>query len=127
MLVRNLHAKGTQRVRFLGTQRVQYRFEHRVACADANPYLVLASVLAGVHHGISKQLDPGAPSFGDACQQIDPDFPAEWSTAIDRMAGSDLLKQYLGERYVEAYAEAKRLERAAFLAQIPKEEFDWYL
>jgi glutamine synthetase len=114
-------------VRIPAGSETNRRFEHRVACADANPYLVLASVLAGVHHGISKQLDPGAPSFGDACQQIDPDFPTEWSTAIDRMAGSDLLKQYLGERYVEAYAEAKRLERAAFRAQIPKEEFDWYL
>jgi len=103
------------------------RFEHRVACADANAYLVLASVLAGVYHGISNQLDPGAPSFGDACQEIDPEFPSEWSLAIDRFRKSDLLKQYLGERYVEAYAEAKRLERAAYLARIPKEEFEWYL
>jgi glutamine synthetase len=103
------------------------RFEHRIACADANPYLVLASVLAGVHHGISNQLDPGPPSSGDACQQVDPELPDEWSSAIERFSASDLLKRYLGERYVEAYAEAKRLERRAYLAQIPKEEFDWYL
>ena len=79
------------------------------------------------HHGIERQLDPGPPSFGDACQQIDPDFPSEWGIAIDRFPASDLLKRYLGARYVEAYAECKRLERAAYLAQVPKEEFDWYL
>jgi glutamine synthetase len=29
------------------------RIEHRVAGADANPYLALAVVLAGIHHGLS--------------------------------------------------------------------------
>ena len=28
------------------------RIEHRVAGADASPYLVLAAVLAGIHHGL---------------------------------------------------------------------------
>jgi glutamine synthetase len=103
------------------------RFEHRAACADANPYLVLASVLAGVHHGIVNQLDPGAPSFGNACQEVDPDFPGEWLEAIGRFRDSVLLKDYLGADYVETYAEAKRLERVTYLEQVPKEEFEWYL
>jgi glutamine synthetase len=103
------------------------RFEHRAACADANPYLVLATVLAGVHHGIVNQLDPGAPSFGNACQEVDPDFPGEWLEAIGRFRESALLKEYLGEDYVETYAEAKRLERVSYLEQVPKEEFEWYL
>ena len=90
-------------------------------------YLVLASVLAGVHHGISNQLDPGPPSFGNACQELDPDFPSEWPEAIERLRSSELLKQYLGGDYVQTYAEAKRLERLAYMEQVPKEEFDWYL
>jgi glutamine synthetase len=103
------------------------RFEHRAACADANPYLVLASVLAGVHHGIVNQLDPGPPSFGNACQEIDPDFPGEWLEAIARVRDSELLKQYWGTQYVETYAETKRLERQTYLDEVPKQEFDWYL
>lgn len=103
------------------------RFEHRAACADANPYLVLATVLAGVHHGISEQLDPGPPVTGNACQERDPTFPREWPHALDRLADSALLKRYLGEAYVAAYTETKRLEREAYLQRIPKLEFDHYL
>ncbi len=33
------------------------RVEHRVAGADANPYLVVAVVLAGLHHGLGAKLD----------------------------------------------------------------------
>jgi glutamine synthetase len=103
------------------------RFEHRAACADANPYLVLASILAGVHHGISDQLDPGPPVTANACQERDPAFPREWREALDRMASSALLGRYLGDTYVAAYVEAKRLEREAYLQRIPKQEFDQYL
>jgi len=51
------------------------RVEYRVAAADANPYLVLASVLAGVHHGIVNKVDSGAPSEGNACDVCDPELP----------------------------------------------------
>src|SRR3990172_4619696 len=35
------------------------RIEHRVAGADANPYLVMAAVLAGIHHGLVHRCQPG--------------------------------------------------------------------
>src|SRR3546814_14689342 len=34
--------------------------EHRACGADANPYLAVAAVLAGIHHGIANKSDPGA-------------------------------------------------------------------
>ena len=42
------------------------RVEHRVAGADANPYLLAAAVLAGMHHGLTQRLDPGPPLAGNA-------------------------------------------------------------
>ncbi len=39
--------------------------EHRMAGADANPYLALAALLAGVHHGIRHAIDPGPATQGD--------------------------------------------------------------
>ena len=39
--------------------------EHRVAGADANPYLVAALVLGGMLHGIERELDPGPPVAGN--------------------------------------------------------------
>ncbi len=44
------------------------RIEHRVSGADSNPYLVLAAILAGVHHGLDKKLDPG-PAFVGQCKR----------------------------------------------------------
>ena len=35
------------------------RIEHRSSGADANPYLVTAAVLAGVHFGLKNRCDPG--------------------------------------------------------------------
>ena len=34
------------------------RVEHRVAGADANPYLLTAAILAGMHHGITHRHQP---------------------------------------------------------------------
>ena len=35
------------------------RIEHRPGGADGNPYLVMAAMLAGIHHGITKRCEPG--------------------------------------------------------------------
>ena len=40
------------------------RIEHRVAGADANPYLVVAAVLAGIEHGIATKSDAAAHDRG---------------------------------------------------------------
>ncbi|MGH6885685.1 MAG: glutamine synthetase family protein, partial [Geminicoccales bacterium] len=42
------------------------RLEHRVAGADANPYLVAAAMLAGMLHGVEGRLVPPAPLAGNA-------------------------------------------------------------
>ena len=35
------------------------RVEHRPGGSDGNPYLVMAAILAGIHHGITNRCDPG--------------------------------------------------------------------
>src|SRR5665213_304785 len=52
------------------------RVEHRVAGADANPYIALAAVLAGVHHGLTAKLDPGAPALGNVSREPDTALPS---------------------------------------------------
>ena len=42
------------------------RIEHRVAGADANPYLVIASILAGMRHGMTNSIDPGPAVEGNS-------------------------------------------------------------
>lgn len=37
------------------------RLEQRVASADANPCLVIAAILASIHHRLANKVDPGSP------------------------------------------------------------------
>ena len=41
------------------------RIEHRPAGVDANPYLVAATVLAGIRHGLAHKIDPGPETTGN--------------------------------------------------------------
>ena len=103
------------------------RIEHRVAGADANPYLVMAAMLAGVHHGLVNQLTPTPPSTGNAGEEADPKMPLRLWTALDRLEASTLMADYLGADYPAAYAAIKRSEFEAFMADVLPREHDWYL
>lgn len=103
------------------------RIEHRIAGAEANPYLVMAAVLAGVHHGLTQDLSPTPPSDGNAGAEADPDLPLRLWSALDRLEGSAFWADWLGPRYPAAYAAIKRAELDAFLAEVLPREHDWYL
>jgi glutamine synthetase len=103
------------------------RFEHRVAGADANPYLVLAVLLAGIHHGLTERVDPGPPWSGSACEEVDKNIPFDLPSALACLGGSDILKSYLGETYVKLYCATKEAEYASFLDHISPREYQWYL
>lgn len=103
------------------------RIEHRVAGADANPYLVLAAVLAGIHHGLTVACDPGPPARGNAGAASDPDLPLAIDAALDALAGARILPDYLGAEYLALYIAAKRAELAKFRRHISPLEYEWYL
>ena len=103
------------------------RIEHRAAGAEANPYLVMAAVLAAAHHGLSKGLQPTAIGTGNVGEEADPALPLALWQALDRMAGADILPEYLGAEYVDAYVHVKRSEMEAFFADILPREYEWYL
>ena len=103
------------------------RFEHRIAAANANPYLVLAAVLAGAAHGIEQRIDPGPAAVGNAGREADPGIPRRWEVALARMQGSAVLRDYLGADYVELYCATKRAEQEAFERHIGPREYQWYL
>ncbi len=102
--------------------------EHRVAGADANPYLVLAAVLAGMHHGIVNRLDPGPPLTGNAyARPAASPLPLDWLRALDAFAASGLLKDYFGARFCDVFLAIKRAEAERFSAQVSDVDYAWYL
>ena len=102
------------------------RIEHRIAGADANPYLVLAAILAGIHHGIATSADPGEPRQGNVVLE-DAGHQLRSLDGARPLARSELLGRYIDPGYLQVYAEVKRGERARFLDHIARREYDWYL
>ena len=103
------------------------RIEHRVAGADANPYLAVAAVLAGIHHGLTHRIDPGPPVAADGSGATGERLPSDWAYAIERCDRSAVLRDYLGDGVVGAFAAIKRAEAARFNAVVPALDYDWLL
>ena len=103
------------------------RIEHRCAGADANPYLVLAAVLAGAHHGIVKKIDPGPPAVGNVSHEPDRALPFSLEDALKRLENAPILADYFGAEAISFYRETKAIELARFKKLISAEEHSWYL
>jgi glutamine synthetase len=103
------------------------RVEHRVAGADANPYLLAAMVLGGMLHGIENRLDPGPVLAGNAYRDTRPTIPLSWPEAIAAFERSDFARQCLGERFANLYALTRRGEMQGFNSYVSPLEFSWYL
>jgi glutamine synthetase len=104
--------------------------EHRVAGADANPYLALAALLAGVHHGISGKIDPGPPVVGDGYAEAARSqlrLPSNWFAAVAAFEASAVMRDYLGARFVEMFASVKKTEQDRFFGHVTSLDYDWYL
>ncbi|MBL8271430.1 glutamine synthetase family protein, partial [Steroidobacter sp.] len=102
--------------------------EHRVSGADANPYLVAATVLAGVHAGISAELDPGPPITGNGYESgIAASLPRDWLGAIRAAESSAFLREALGEQFLKAFVAIKTQEWDKYHALVPATDHDWYL
>ncbi len=103
------------------------RIEHRVAGSDANPYLVLAAMLAGVLHGLEQRQDPGPPVVGNAYAQSPVMLPLTWEAALDAFRAGQRLPDWFGERFCRLFAAVRQGERDRFHARITPTEYEWYL
>lgn len=101
------------------------RVEHRIAGADANPYLVAAAVVAGILHGLTRRLEPAEPSLAEAGRG--PPFPRTWPDALDAFEGSAFVKAAFGVPFAQIFAAIKRQEIAALGARVTDVEHALYL
>jgi glutamine synthetase len=105
------------------------RIEHRPAGVDANPYLVAATVLAGIRHGLAQQIDPGPETTGNGYQDgaDAPAIPVDWRSAIEAARGSAFLKAALGEDMHRTFVAIKAAEYARVARTVSEVDFDLYL
>lgn len=102
------------------------RIEHRVAGADANPYLVVAGILAGIHHGIAGKIDPGPEAKGNAEELEGPALPIAWVNALATFKASPVARDYLGADVQDVYYRLKTTERVAFERIVTSLDYAWY-
>ena len=103
------------------------RIEHRVAGAEANAYLVLASILSGIEDGLINKIKATDPREDNACVDPDPKMPTNIDQALSLLESSDLMKKYLSDEYIKVFVELKRKEQDSFRAEISDIEYKWYL
>ncbi|MCB2055743.1 MAG: glutamine synthetase [Geminicoccaceae bacterium] len=103
------------------------RVEHRLAGADANPYLVTAAILAGMLHGLEGRGDPGPAVTGNAYERRQRTLPTSWADALGAFEKGRILPQILGERFCRLYAACRRAEYDRFEAHVTPLEYEWYM
>ncbi len=103
------------------------RIEHRVAGADANPHLVMAAVLAGIHHGYRNSLATDEPIEGDAAGQREPTLPTDWRRAIDLFDDSMWIRDYFGHEFQSLYGTIKLDEYEDYQREVTPLDIRWYL
>jgi glutamine synthetase len=102
------------------------RFEMRLADGAANPYLLQAAILAAGLDGIKKKTNPGERldinMYTDGHKVKNAKrLPLNLLDALRAFEASDMLKQTLGESFVNAYAKLKHGEWNEYAAHLT----DW--
>lgn len=105
------------------------RIEHRPSGVDANPYLVAATVLAGIRHGLEQRIDPGEQTTGNGYSEDADDsaMPRDWKSAIEAAKSSEFLKDALGEDMHRTFTAVKAAEYARVARTISDVDYDLYL
>ena len=103
------------------------RVEHRVAGADANPYLMLAAILGGMLLGLQNELDPGEETTPAHVPADAPRLTHDFLTAVERFRASSFIADIFGERYQKLYGDTKHKEAIRYLRSVSDFDYRTYL
>jgi glutamine synthetase len=105
------------------------RIEHRPSGVDTNPYLVAATVLAGISKGLDEKLDPGPETTGNGYENAPklPDAPGDWRSAIEAATASEFLKEALGPDLHRTFTAIKHAEYLRVARTVNELDYHLYL
>eukprot|EP00752_Nemacystus_decipiens_P018977 g17033.t1 len=104
------------------------RLEHRLAGADANPYLVTALVLAGMMKGLEEQVAP--PPAVEANAYIDDGLmrlSPFMDDAVEHFRESAFVREAIGEEFARIFTAVKSTEYETFSTHITNLEHQIFL
>jgi len=119
------HNNRSVALRIPSSDAENHRVEYRVAGADANPYLLVAVVLAGILYGLERQLPLPEAVVCDGRGTLGTPLPTRQSDALEQLAQQPVLKTLLGERFIDVYLACKTDELQRFERLITKTEIEW--
>lgn len=104
------------------------RLEVRVGDGAANPYILIAAILAAGLDGIESKLSAPDPiegwSYHDEQYEL---LPGSLREALDALEGDDFLKEMLGAQFIKTFFALKRDEIERYLAHVSDWEIAEYL
>ncbi len=103
------------------------RVEHRVAGADANPYLLLTAILGGMLLGLESEIDPGEETTPSHVPENTTQLTHDYLTAVDTFRSSRFIADVFGERYQKLYGDTKRKEAITYLRTVSDFDYRTYL
>lgn len=116
----------TSAVRIPAGAHAARRIEHRVAGADANPYIVLAAILGAALHGMDSAIEPPTPLSNNSHDADCEALARDWRQALDLFLASDRTRALLHPEFVIAYTACKQQEQNEFGARITEFELETY-
>lgn len=116
-------------IRIIPGDKNSHRLEYRIGAADANPYIILAAVIASGLWGIENKAKLGPMVEGNAYQQT---FPEEqklpetlWQSA-QALKTSAMARDYFGDEFVDHFVATREWEVREYRKHISQWELDRY-
>jgi len=117
----------TTTCRMIGEDADSLHIEFRLPGADANPYLVLAGVLASVRSGLEEKITPNEPISNDATTDTSlQDFPLSLRNAINGFSESTFVKNEFKDDFVDFYRTHLEHEQFEFDKVVTEWELNRY-
>lgn len=117
----------TTAIRVIPGTESSTRVEFRLAAADMNPYIAMATSLAAGLWGIEHKVEPPAPIEGNGylAEKARP-LPRNLGEATDRLSSSRIAREILGEGFVDHYVRTREWEVRAFERAVTRWELERY-
>lgn len=103
------------------------RIEHRVGGADANPYLTVALVLAGIHIGLENKQQPIAAIEGNAYDQVPQELSDSARMAIHNFEQYEPFKAYFNDDFRKIMIAVREADITLFNHQVSALEYQLLL
>jgi len=111
--------------RLVGHDAGSLRVENRLPGADSNPYLSAAATIAAGVAGILEKAEPDDEVIGSGYAQTpNRDFARSMPEAIERLRGSAFAKDWLGQRFVDAFTATRQSQYDEFRRRVPDVELE---